>query len=85
MNLIDLPLNEALAKKFEAGRIAHNNSEEFVGDPLNELFQECLDAMNYCNEALKRGIDLTHRHRQFWAAALEVQTIHRNRNRRSQQ
>lgn len=79
MNYIDLPLKEALAKKFADGKLAHGNSDIFVGNPLEQLFQEMLDAMNYCDEIQKQfGIDMHHRRSQFWAAALEVQTLYRN-------
>ena len=78
---IHLPLKEALQLKFERGRAKHrqNDQNEFRGDPIEELFQECLDAMNYCDEATRQGIDLSHRRSQFWATALELQSIHKNR------
>ncbi len=77
---IDLPIKEALQQKFERGKTKHRiaGSMEFAGDPLEELFEEMLDSIHYCDEALKRGIDLEHRRRQFVSTALELQTIHRN-------
>ncbi len=82
MNYIDLPLKEALAKKFADGKTAHRDSEEFVGNALEELFQECLDGMNYCDEIKKQfGLDYSHRRSTLWAIALEAQGDYRRLHR----
>lgn len=82
-SFIDLPLKQALELKFEIGRMRRTDPDVFDGDPLEELFQECLDGMHYCNYIQKDlGIDLRHRYQQFWSTALEVQSLHRLRNRK---
>lgn len=84
MNFIHLPLKEALQKKYDLGKASHRNSDIFDGNPLEELFQEMLDSMNYCDEITKQfGIDMHHRRSQFWSAALEVQTMYRKQIARS--
>ena len=79
---IELTVQSALELKFERGATKHrDNPSEFHGDPLEELFQECLDAMHYCDWIEKQyGIDLSHRRSQFHATALEVQTHYRQLN-----
>jgi len=75
---IHLPLKEALRLKFEDGKKSHRDSEVFDGNPLEELFQECLDGMNYCNEIkVQFGLDYSHRRSTLWATALEAQTDYR--------
>lgn len=54
--LIDMPIAEARAAKMAAGRVKYG--PEFVGDPLEELDSELIDAMNYCAEAEGRGVVL---------------------------
>jgi hypothetical protein len=75
---IKLPIKEALDLKYADGVLSHRNSTEFDGDPMEELFQEMLDSMHYCDELKKRGIDYEHRRRQFLSTALETQTLWRN-------
>jgi len=54
--LIDLSIDEAARLKWEAGRRKHG--AEFVGDPVEELFAELIDGLNYCDEARRQGVDL---------------------------
>ena len=54
IKLIDLPIAEARAVKWKAGRAAYGG-DSFQGDPLLELHDELLDAMNYTQEATDRG------------------------------
>ena len=77
-----MPVNDALRVKFERGAEKHRDRpSEFHGNPLEELFQECLDAMHYCDWIEKQyGINLSHRRSQFRATALEVQTHYRQLN-----
>lgn len=60
MKLIDLDFDEAAAIKHECGRQKYRAQGEgtFVGEPLPELFEELLDAVNYAQEAEKQGIAL---------------------------
>lgn len=53
VKLIDLPTEQARAIKWQRGREKYG--PDFVGDPLEELDGELLDAMNYAEEAERRG------------------------------
>ena len=78
--LIELTVHEARELKSEAGREKYRpNGGEFVGDPLVELFEECLDGITYCDEAIRRGYSwhtLDQIRTEFIAAALKVQTVY---------
>lgn len=54
--LIDLPIEEARAVKWQRGREKYG--PDFVGDPLEELDGEMLDSLNYIDEAERRGLYL---------------------------
>lgn len=54
--LISMPIAEARQVKWAAGRVKFG--PEFVGDPLEELDSELIDAMNYVEEAERRGLYL---------------------------
>ena len=54
--LISISTEEARRRKWEEGRARHGS--EFVGHPLLELDEELLDALNYCDEALRQGYDV---------------------------
>ncbi|MEN6533917.1 MAG: hypothetical protein ABFD89_09660 [Bryobacteraceae bacterium] len=56
-DLIELPVAEAKRLKHEIGRLKYGG-DQFVGNPLVELFDECLDGMNYCDECIRRGLPL---------------------------
>jgi hypothetical protein len=56
VRLIDLPTDEARAIKWQLGREKYG--PDFVGDPLEELDAELLDAMNYAEEAARQGYDV---------------------------
>jgi hypothetical protein len=55
-NLIRLPIEEARAAKWRRGRQQYG--PVFVGHPLEELDEELLDAMNYAEEAARRGFPM---------------------------
>lgn len=55
--LIDLPIDQARAAKWQRGRQKYGG-ESFVGDPLEELDGELLDAMNYAAEAARSGFPM---------------------------
>ena len=56
---LSLPIEEACRLKFEQGRSEYRKPDEpFVGDPLAELHDECLDALCYANEAERQGVDV---------------------------
>jgi hypothetical protein len=55
--LIHLPIEEARAAKWRRGREQYG--PVFIGHPLEELDEELLDAMNYAEEAARRGFPIT--------------------------
>ena len=54
--LIHLPIEEARAAKWRRGRAQYG--PDFIGHPLEELDEELLDAMNYAEEAARRGFPM---------------------------
>ena len=54
--LIHLPIEEARAAKWRRGREQYG--PVFIGHPLEELDEELLDAMNYAEEAARRGFPM---------------------------
>lgn len=54
--LIHLPIDEARAVKWRRGRERYGSA--FIGHPLEELDEELLDAMNYAEEATRRGFEM---------------------------
>lgn len=41
-------------QKWKKGRAKYG--PDFVGDPIQELFEECLDASNYAEEIARQGL-----------------------------
>lgn len=54
--LIEMPLIRGCIEKWNAGRAVHG--PEFQGNPLEELYGEVLDGLNYCEQAQLEGIDM---------------------------
>ncbi len=54
--LIHLPIEEARAAKWRRGREQYG--PVFIGHPREELDEELLDAMNYAEEAARRGFPM---------------------------
>lgn len=54
--LIHLSIEEARAAKWRRGREQYG--PVFIGHPLEELDEELLDAMNYAEEAARRGFPM---------------------------
>ena len=54
--LIHLPIEEARAAKWRRGRQQYG--PVFIGHPLEELDEELLDAINYAEEAARRGFPM---------------------------
>ncbi len=77
---INMPLVEAQHAKHKAGVATHRNQDYiFNGNPLEELFEECLDGLNYSNECWNQNL-ISRETRQRWAdifrdTALEVQAL----------
>jgi len=49
---IELPTTRAIAERWRKGRLVHGT--KFVGDPLNEWYEELIDAINYVDEVATR-------------------------------
>lgn len=73
---IDMDFDEALTAKWESGRRFHrkNDESEFVGDPVEELFQELLDATSYVNKIEASGPRLQGFRTVLRNMALEIQS-----------
>lgn len=54
--LIHLPIEAARAAKWRRGRERYG--PVFIGHPLEELDEELLDAMDYAEEAVRRGFPM---------------------------
>ncbi len=52
--LAELSIDEARREKWRVGREKYGR--QFVGDPLEELDSELIDAMNYVDEAERQGL-----------------------------
>jgi hypothetical protein len=50
---IALPLTRACIEKWNQGR--ENHGPDFVGEPIPEAFEECLDGINYLDQAEMKG------------------------------
>ena len=51
---IEMPLTRACIEKWTTGRTSHG--PEFIGRPVPDAFEECLDGINYLDEAELQGI-----------------------------
>jgi hypothetical protein len=54
--LIDVPFDSALSLKFQRGRVEHG--PVFLRNPVQEIDEELIDAMNYADEAIRQGFDI---------------------------
>ncbi len=72
--LIEMPIRKAMRLKWDAGRLVYGGAG-FIGDPVEELYAELIDALNYCDEAQRQGHDLVSVRRQLQAMAVDVQAI----------
>jgi hypothetical protein len=76
--LIRLRLEEARRAKWEAGRLVHGN-DSFVGNPVEELFGELVDGLNYTVVAREFGYRMADIEDRLVVLAEEVQRIPRER------
>lgn len=83
MRYIDMDYNEALQRKFESGKEKHRTegAVEFAGDPVEELFQELLDAYHYVVEMENYGVLLPGYRTIFKNMALDLQQRKRELSR----
>lgn len=61
--LIDLPIEQAKHIKWQAGRKKYGAEGDhfkgkFVGDPIEHLYDELIDALNYADEAERQGVNI---------------------------
>jgi hypothetical protein len=73
-DLIQLPLIRACVEKWNAGRAVHGRA--FDGNPVAELFGECVDGIHYAEQAEMESINMGTIRDRLIAIALEVQEIY---------
>ena len=78
---ITLPFLDAAKQKWATGRALHSihDPDNFSGDPLVELFEECLDGYNYAQQAWFDNL-ISRETKQRWCdlfstVAVEAQTL----------
>lgn len=79
--LIDLPITDACREKWTAGRRKYG--PVFVGHPLVELDFELIDALNYEEEATRRGYQMGVMRETLLALRRKNQDIYRNQKPRT--
>lgn len=74
---LNLPIDEALIAKWESGRKHYRDGDDggFVGDPVEELFQELLDSIQYTREIERRGTYLHNFEKTFRDLAEQLQWL----------
>ncbi len=72
--LIHLPIEEARAAKWRRGREQYG--PVFMGHPLEELDEELLDAMNYAEEAARRGLPMAGIAEGLWDLCERIRAIY---------
>lgn len=83
MAYIDLDFEDALQEKFNAGRRKYrSNGSGFIGDPLEELFCEMLDAYHYTVQLEQSGVELPGMRTTFRNIAMMLQERRRELTRR---
>ena len=80
---IRMPFLDAANDKWQAGRSLHSihSPNSFSGDPLEELFEECLDGYNYASQAWLDNL-ISRETKQRWCdlfsgVGIEVQSLKR--------
>lgn len=76
--LITLRLEEARRAKWEAGRLVHGDGP-FVGHPVEELYAELVDGLNYTVVAREHGYRMGDIEDRLVVLADEVRRIPRER------
>lgn len=80
---IAMDLETALQEKWEAGKKEHRQGKKgFQGDAVEELFQECLDAINLTIVLESQGVELPGYRTTFRNMALALQARERELRRR---
>lgn len=79
MSLIDVPIKEAQRIKWEAG--AEKYGPVFVGDPIEQMYEEFVDALNYVEQAEREGLSLPVMRKEILALCSKLKAINRKRRR----
>lgn len=78
INLIeDLSIEQARQEKWRRGQLKYGLV--FQGDPIVHLYEELLDAMNYCEQASKEGFPLIAMQQRLAREARILIEMHRRR------
>lgn len=72
-SLLELPVIRACIRKWELGRAAHG--PVFEGDPLEELYGELADALNYADQLEIEGYSVDRIRARLRQCATEVREI----------
>jgi len=61
--LMALSVKDAKAAKWREGRLKYGEAGDhaagkFVGDPVEHLYSELIDALNYADEAKRQGVEM---------------------------
>jgi hypothetical protein len=76
-SLLELPVIRACLRKWNLGRAAHG--PVFEGDPLEELYGELADALNYADQLEMEGEDVDEIRRHLCACAEQTRAIWKRR------
>lgn len=72
-SLLELPVIRACQRKWNLGRAAHG--PVFVGDPLEELYGELADALNYADQLDMEGYNIATIRERLFQCATEVRDL----------
>lgn len=67
---INFPVVRACAMRWAKGR--ETRGLAFEGDPIEELYEELIDAINYCDEAEVQGTSFAEEREMLWTIANKV-------------
>lgn len=80
---ISMDLEDALQAKWQAGKKEHRGGKKgFQGDPVEELYQECLDAINLTIVLESQGVELPGYRTTFKNMAVHLKEIEPQLRRR---
>jgi len=71
--MTNLSIEEAKKEKWRLGQIKYG--PEFIGHPLEQLDDELIDAMNYCDVASRWGYDVEFIHNLLKQLCLQARKI----------
>lgn len=71
--MTQLSIEEAKKEKWRLGQIKYGPI--FVGHPLEQLDDELIDAMNYCEEAERQGYNIDFIYSMLYQLCLQVRKL----------